>query len=121
MSKVNAASLGGKTLVELDLSGCGPEESIPIIREAMSLIKTYPRNSVLLLTNVTDAVQTKEVINWIKDFVISNTPFVIASAVLGIDAEKKPVLATVQFLTLHEIRSFTDEIDARAWLNKFVE
>lgn len=120
MSRVTVANLGGKTLVELDLSGCVPDVSIPAIKDAMSIIKTFPRNSVLLLTNVTEAVQTKDVVNCIKDFAVSNTPYVKASAVLGIDAEKKPVLATVQFLTLHEIRSFSDEADAREWLNNFL-
>jgi len=120
MSRLNVAILGGKTLVEIDLTGCEPQESIQVIKETTSLIKTYPRNSVLLLTNVTEAVQTKEVVNCIKDFAVSNTPYVRASAVLGIDAEKKPVLATVQFLTLHEIQPFVNEIDAREWLNNFI-
>ncbi len=120
MSRMKTVDLAGKTFMEMDLSNCGPEVSIPTILEAMALIKSQPRNSVILLSNVTGTIQTKEVVDLLKDFAVSNTPYVKASAVLGIDAAKKPILTTIQFLTLHEIKPFESETEAREWLNKFI-
>jgi hypothetical protein len=116
VSRVRISEHKGKNLIEVDLSECGPQEAIPYIREAMALIKMQTRNSVLLLTNVNDAEYDMEVVKAIKDYVISNSPYVKASAVVGIDGIKQAILATVRFLTLHEIKVHETVEEARDWL-----
>ncbi len=116
MSRVGIIEHKGKKILEVDLSKCNPQETICVINEATGLIKTQPRNSVLLITDVTDAVQNKDSVAAIKDFVLSNVPYVRASAVVGVDESKQPVLATVRFLTLHEIKQAMNHEEARDYL-----
>jgi hypothetical protein len=47
---------------------------------------------------------------------LSNSPFIKATAVVGMDAVKQAILNTVRFLTLHEIKTFDSEQDAKDWL-----
>lgn len=116
MSRVSIVEYKGKSLIEVDISGCNPEAAISIIKDATALIKTHTRNSVLLLTNVTEAVQNKDSVTAIKDFAVSNVPYVRASVVIGVDESKQPVLATVRFLTLHEIKQAASLEEAREYL-----
>ncbi len=116
VSRVGIHEYKEKKIIEVDLSKCSPQETITTINEAIALIKTQPRNSVLLLTDVTDAVQNKDSVAAIKDFALSNVHFVRASAVVGVDESKQPVLATVRFLTLHEIKQASNTEEAKEYL-----
>jgi hypothetical protein len=120
VSRVGSRDYSGKMLIEVNLSSCTEDEAIATIKEATTLIKSQARNSVLLFTDVSNTGYNKKVVDAIKDFAVSNTPYVKASAVVGIDEPKKPILATIRFLTLHEIKSFETIQEAKDWLVNFV-
>jgi hypothetical protein len=86
--------------------------------EATDVIKTKPRNSVLFLTDVHGVSYSKETVSGIKEFSISTSPFIKATAVVGMDTVKQAILSTVRFLTLHEIKTFDDEQEAKVWLSQ---
>jgi len=116
VTRVFVEQYTSKEIVNVDVSGCNPEDCIQVLNEATRLIKEKPRNSVLILANVQDTHYTKETVLAVKNFAMSNTPYVKGSAVLGIDGAKQAILATVRFLTLHEIKSFDTREEAKDWL-----
>jgi hypothetical protein len=116
MSFVGIVEHKGKNITVVDISGCKADESIPKIREGIELIKTQQKNSVLLLTNVSNTEYHKDVFPIIKDYVVSNIPYIKGSAVVGIDGVKKAIFNTLKFITIHEINQFETEEAARDWL-----
>jgi len=118
MSRVGVEDYNGKNLINVDLTECVPEESIRYLREAIVLIKSQPRNSVLLLTNVSNTVYDMSIIPVVKDYAVSNMPYIKASAVVGVDGFKKAIFSTLRFLTLHEINQFNSVQEAKDWLSQ---
>lgn len=118
MSRVGIEDYNGKSLINVDLTECVPEESIRYLREAIELVKGQSRNSVLLLTNVSNTVYDMSIVPVVKDYVVSNTPYIRASAVVGVDGIKKAIFSTLRFLTLHEINQFDTVQEAKDWLSQ---
>lgn len=118
MSRVDIVEYAGKEIVRADLSSAGVEEAVTVMQEATGVIKTKARKSVLFLTNVRDVSYSRETVSGIKDFSMSNNPYIKATAVIGVDAVKQAILSTVRFITLHEIKTFDTEEEAKDWLTQ---
>ncbi len=116
MSFVGIIEHNGKELIIVDISHCQPKESVQLINDAILLVKARAKKSVRLLTNVQDTVYDKDVFPALKDFVVSNIPYIMGSAVVGIDGVKKAIFNTVKFITTHEIRQFNTDQEAMDWL-----
>ena len=116
MSFVGIIEHNGKEVTVVDISNCEPADSVRLLREAIPLVKRQSKNSVLLLTNVENTVYNKDVFPYIKDYVVSNIPFIKGSAVVGIDGMKRAIFNTLRFVTMHEIKQFETDIDAKDWL-----
>ncbi|NLF49531.1 MAG: hypothetical protein GX577_00195 [Leptolinea sp.] len=116
MAFVGIVEHNGIDLTVVDISHCEPADSVRLLKQAIPLVKQQPKSSVLLLTNVENTVYNKDVFPYIKDYVVSNIPFIKGSAVVGIDGMKKAIFNTLRFVTLHEIKQFKTEIEARDWL-----
>jgi len=63
MKRVKCIYHNGRQIIFLDFSGCNVEDFPTIIKEAEKLIRMEPPNSVLTLTDVTDAKYNLEVKN----------------------------------------------------------
>ncbi len=118
MSRVDIVENAGKKIVKADLSTLNVEEAVLVMQEATDVIKTLPRGSVLFLTDVKDVSYSKETVSGIKHFSMNNSPYIKATAVVGMDAIKQAILNTVRFLTLHEIKTFDSEDAAKDWLTQ---
>lgn len=116
MTRVEIVEFAGREIVKADLSSLSVEEAVAVMQEATNVIKTKPRNTVLFLTDVHGVSYSRETVAGIKEFSISNSPFIKATAVVGMDTVKQAILSTVRFLTLHEIKTFNDEQEAKDWL-----
>ena len=88
MSRVDIVEHEGKEIVKADLSNLGVEEAVSVMQEATEVIKTKPRNSVLFLTDVHGVSYSRETVSGIKEFSISNSLFIKATAVVGMDVLK---------------------------------
>jgi hypothetical protein len=75
-----------------------------------------PRNSVLILTDATNAIYNKESAKAMKDFASKNTPFVKASAVVGADGFRAVLLEAIRSLTKRKIKACKNRADAMEWL-----
>ena len=87
-----------------------------IIEDAKRVISTKPENSLLTLTDVTNARFNEEVGDGMKQFSAHNKPYVKAAAVVGITGLKKIILGAVMAFSKRNLESFDDEEQAKRWL-----
>ncbi len=116
MGRVQVVSHAGKTLIYLDFSDCKVAELPPIIEEAKRMIARQPKESALVLTNVTNTELSKDTSAIMKDFTLHNKPYVKASAVVGVEGLKKIIYNAVMAVSGRHISSFDTLEQAREWL-----
>ncbi len=117
MGNVAVVTHKGVPIVKVDLSHAATvEENIEVLEEARKLIATKPPGSVLLLTDVTKAFFNAKGITALKDWSKSNTPYLRASAVLGISGIYRIIYESVVKLVGREIVCFDTEEEALDWL-----
>lgn len=116
MERIEIQKYESKSIVLVDLSKLKPDETIKILPEAQKIISKMGEKSALILTDVTGANYNREVADGIKEFVKNNSPYVKASAVVGVEGISDVLLQTVIFLSRREIKSFNNRVDATNWL-----
>lgn len=117
MERVSFIKHNGRDIIQVDLSGIrNVEESIAILQEGTKLVKTQGAKSVLLLTNVSGTHYDKAGAEAMKKYSAENTPFIKASAVVGVTGIKRLVLNTVVKMTGRKIVTFDDAEAAKDWL-----
>ncbi len=117
MGRVAFITHKGASIVKVDLSRSATvEENLVVLEEARKVIGAKPPGSVLLLTDVTQAFFNAKGISALKDWSNFNTPYVKASAVLGITGIYRIIYEAVQKLVGREIVCFDTEEQALAWL-----
>ena len=105
-----------KEIVVIDLSGSDLEDVIKAISTAKNLIRTRPKNSVLTLTDATQARFTPAATRVLKDFVRDNAPFVKAGAVVGLTGIIKTIYDAVVKYSGRNLPTFPDRDAAMEWL-----
>ncbi len=108
----------GKDILFLNFSGCSADEVLATIGRAKNVIRTCPQNSLLTLTDVTDARFNERVSQDMKDFTAHNKPYVRASAVVGITGLKRIVFDAVMRFSQRKITAFDSIDDAKTWLSQ---
>ena len=99
-----------------DFSHTKPKEQLLAFPEVQEQISAMPAKSVLLLTDVTNAVYNSASSRAIKEWSSKNTPFIKASAVVGASGFLATVLAGIRLFTGRDIRSFDTRNEAMDWL-----
>lgn len=105
-----------KEILFLDFSNSQAHEVLKIIEDAKRVIRAKPRNSLLTLTDVTNARFDETVGNGMKEFTAHNRPYVKAAAVVGITGLKKIIFGAVMAFSKRNIESFDDPEQAKHWL-----
>jgi hypothetical protein len=116
MKRVKFIWSGGKEILFLDFYGCTVKELLEAIEEAEQIIRTHPENSLLILTDVTNARFDEQVRVRIKEFTKHNTPYVKASAVVGVIGLKKIILEAIMLLTGRRFQTCGNVEQAKSWL-----
>jgi hypothetical protein len=106
---------GGIEILELDLRGCSGEESARRHAVATSFIATLPEQSVLCLTQAAGARYDPRHIPAIVSGMRANAPYLVASAIVGLDHLTK-VVNVLNRLSGRRLRAFDDVESAVAWL-----
>ena len=107
----------GKRILLLDYSGMtSPDEEVAEIRRGIELVASQPRNSLLVLTDVTDARYNTTVLQALKELAAHNAPFVKASAVVGIAGLRRIAYQAVIVFSKRNIKTFDTPDAAREWL-----
>lgn len=111
----------GKEILCLDISGSTSkdkekiEEHVNLAKEA---VKQYPPKSALMITNVTNTGFDSAVSSMIKEYAQHNTPYVKASALVGISGLQKVILTAVKKMTGRDYYLAYAMEEALEWLVK---
>ncbi|HRF50052.1 MAG TPA: hypothetical protein PLC98_20640 [Anaerolineales bacterium] len=100
----------------IDLSYIAPDDALPLLRRAGALIIERPLRSVRALTDVTGGAYNKEGLALLKEFAVNNTPYILASAVVGATGLRVAALRAVALVTGRHIRPFETREEALDWL-----
>ena len=88
----------------------------PEVAYANSIMMREPKESVLLLVDVTGTTGTSEITFFLKDAAIEVKVRVRKAAVIGVSGVRLALLRSVSFLSGMEIRPFDDIESAKDWL-----
>ena len=76
-----------------------PEDIIPSIEKAKTVIRSQPPKSVLALVNVKDAKFDMSVTSALKEFVKGNEPYIKCAAVYGVEGLKEVIFRSILTFT----------------------
>lgn len=118
MERIRTVEHRGTEIVCLDFSGLTSQaEAQFVLQAAQDLIASKPEQSVLTLTDVTDAMFDAKLAEGLWKLLRANKPHVVAGAVVGIGSEEQQMLFD---LVTHQARRrmevFGDVGDAMDWL-----
>jgi hypothetical protein len=117
MDRVGFIRHGDATILRVDLSGpASVEDNLATIQQAKAVIGTHPPKSLLILTNVTGTVFNTKAVEEMKQYSAFNTPFVKASAVVGISGLAKIIYDAVVKVIARSVARFDTEAEALDWL-----
>ena len=111
----------GKTILCMDLAGLQSKDLLEFrkhVEHAKGLIRKHPPKSLLVITNVTNTGFDTEVAGVIKEYAQHNTPYVKASAVVGIAGWSKIILTAVKTITGRDFYLADTMEEAQEWLVK---
>ncbi len=107
---------GKRILYQTVENGKSADDNIAVFDEAERIIKMQPEQSVLLLTNVVGAHYNTEAADALKRFSANVTPYVIASAAVGVSGIKRIILMSLIRISGRDIKMFETIDQAKDWL-----
>lgn len=117
MERVRFIAHKGAKILKVDLShSTSVEENIEVLDQARKIISMQPKRSLLLLTDVTKAAFNPKGITVLKEWSSSNTPYLQASAVLGVGGIYRIIYEALVKVVKREIVCFDTEEEALDWL-----
>jgi hypothetical protein len=110
-----------KKILCLDIAGLQSRDKSEFqkhVEHAKEIIRKQPPKSLLVITNVINTGFNTEVAGIIKEYAQHNTPYVKASAVVGITGWSKIVLTAIKTLTGRDFYLADTVEEAKEWLVK---
>ena len=90
--------------------------ALEAIAEARAIVARQPPRSVRTLVYVKGSRFDQEIVKAMKELAEHNKPFVIASAIVGMERLHRVVLTAVATFTRRKFATFTDLDAAKDWL-----
>jgi hypothetical protein len=121
MAGVYELNYKDKIILCLDIAGLqtrDKQEFHKLVEQAKQNISQHPPKSVLVITNVTNTGFDTEISGIIKEYAQHNTPYVKASAVVGISGWSKIILIAIKTVTGRDFYLAKTMEEAKAWLVK---
>ncbi len=109
-------SYKGKRIGIVDFGYTTPAEAIAVMVEAQAQIRKMPPKSALILTDATHAVYNKASAAALKEFSRGNTPYVKASAVVGVEGVLWILMQAVIRVTGRHYQLCKTRTEAMEWL-----
>jgi hypothetical protein len=106
----------GKKIVYVDFRECDESQARSIISDAAEFIRAFPPKSVLVLTDFTDSTHAPQLLQALREFVDGNSPFVKASATVGVAGMKRVLFDAVMKLAGRQVHIFPNATEAKDWL-----
>jgi hypothetical protein len=118
MDRVRFIEHKGKRIILLDFSGMtDPVQGLAVVAEATRFIGTQPvGGATLTLTDVTDTVYTREIIEAFKGMTVKNRPFVKAAAIVSNSALHRAAISMVALFSRRKLEVCDSRAQAMDWL-----
>jgi hypothetical protein len=115
--RIHFVKYKGKTILLEDFSGVKEEdEFIALLGEVEKVVHSMPKKSLLVVVDLTNARVSPRISQASKEATASNTPYVHASAIVGISTLMQIVLRAVSAFASRELTSFATREEAMEWL-----
>ena len=121
MADVFEIKYKGKTIFCMDIAGLQSKDKqvfLNLVEHAKAMIRQHPPKSMLVITKVTNTGFDTEVAGIIKEYARHNTPYVKASAVVGITGWSKIILTAIKTVTGRDFYLADTMEEAQEWLIK---
>jgi hypothetical protein len=121
MGGVYELNYKGKTILCMDIAGLQSKDKPKFLEyaaQAKGMIRKHLPKSVLVITIVTETGFDTEIANIIKEYAQQNTPYVKASAIVGIAGWAKIILTAIKTITGRDFYLADTMEDAQEWLVK---
>ncbi|MBD3243504.1 MAG: hypothetical protein GF331_23135 [Chitinivibrionales bacterium] len=107
----------GKKILYEDYSDTDPETLPPLLDKAHEIIASQPKNSVIALVNVRNTRYNTQTAQAMKQFVKSNTPYIRATAIIGLSGFQSVILhGIIQFTGRKNLHVFDTAEQAKEFL-----
>lgn len=121
MAGVYEFNYKGKNILCLDVAGLKLNDKSEFqkqVENAEKQIERHPVKSLLLITNVTDTGFDTQIAAIIAEYAYHNTPYVKASALVGVSGVQKVVLAAIKAMIGRDFYLADTMEEAQEWLIK---
>jgi hypothetical protein len=121
MAGVYELNYKNKNILCLDIAGLQSKDKLEfhkLVEHAKEIIRKQPPKSLLVITKVGDTGFDVEVAGLIKGYAQHNTPYVKASAVVGIAGWAKIILTAIKTATGRDFHLADTMEEAQEWLVK---
>ncbi|HET6231708.1 MAG TPA: hypothetical protein VFE05_16660 [Longimicrobiaceae bacterium] len=107
----------GKRILLMDYTGIrAPAEALEAIEASKGVVRLQPPKSLRVITDVTGSHYDSTVVAALKELASHNTPFVTASAVVGVTGLMRVVLSGIIMFSKRKIQTFDTREAAMEWL-----
>jgi hypothetical protein len=106
----------GKKILLVDFSNCSASEVEKITRAVPDYVTMQPRNSVLVLTDFSEAAFDRDALQAMKETAVFDKPFVKKSALIGTHSLPREFHNAMTNFSRRELLIFTTREEALNWL-----
>ncbi len=118
MAGISFIMHNAKRMLYLDFSNMNMEQFFESLEKAKAMISSEPEKSVLTLVNVKGGKFDTKVSGALKEFVKSNTPYIKATAVYGVEGLMDIIFKSILAVSGRKnLVSFTDLDKAKDYLS----
>ena len=117
MDRVRFITHKGKKVLLVDYSNVTQEpELVEMIEQREFLVDSQPKNSVLMVINVSGAKFSKEVLTRAKEANVYDLPYVRRSALVGVEDRQKAAIDAVSMFAKRHWEHFATLAEALDWI-----
>ena len=106
----------GQRILLIDMTNCSPEEVTAIAEKVRRVVTAQPRESVLILTDLTGAQFTRDAVTRVKEVAVFDRPYVKKSAMVGTEAMPEVFYQALKTFSRREFPRFKSRKEAMDWL-----
>ena len=116
MDRVRFITHEGKRILLIDNSGCSSQDIVENYTECQRIVAAEPLDSVLTLSDFTDAEVDRAALTRMKEVAVLDRPHVKKAALVGMDSIPDAFYRSLRSFSVREFPSFKTREEALDWL-----
>ena len=116
MDRVRFITHQGKQILFIDETNCGAEEIMKVLDDVQRIVTAHPRNSVLILGDLTGAQFSRAAVTRMKEVAVFDRPYVKRAAFVGAQSLPKVFYEALKIFSRREFPKFQTRQEAMDWL-----